>query len=175
MLCVRFIAEGKETIATRLAGVHVPHDTSIRKRAESSKSFREDCVVDFRTEVTNENMEVSGSILSSGRRLISPIYTDLCVENFSAVERLKGSLRRAHIHVLDKAIVKAAVLVVPVGDDLDVLDWPGDGEDLGEHVLCHSGTEVADVEMGPPLFIPRDVSKWWGERRDMTQGEQRIG
>ena len=150
---IGLVAEGEETVTTRFSGVHVPHDTGIRKGPEGAECLREDLVVNFGAEITNEDMVVCGGILLVLTTLVCPVDTDLCIENLAAVEGLKGSLRSAHIHVLDETVVEATVLVVTVGDDFDMLNRTSHSEDLCKHVLGDPGGEVSDIEMGTPLSM----------------------
>ena len=148
---VGLVSEGKEPVATRLARVHVPHDTSVRHGAESTESLGQDIVVDLWGKIANKDVVVTRRVLLILLTLVSPVDADLGVENFAAVEGLESSLCRAHVHVLDETVVETAMLVVTVRDDFNVLDGTSDGEDLGEHVLCHSRTQVPNIKMGPPL------------------------
>ena len=145
LLGVGLVTESKETIATRLPRVHVPHDTSIGQSTKSGKRLSKDIIVYLRGEVADENMVVVGSVLLVLLTLVRPIDADLGVKDLAAVEGLKSGLRGAHVHVLDEAIVQATVLVVTVWDDLDMLDWTGYGKYLREHVLGHPWAQVAHV------------------------------
>lgn len=109
----------------------------------------EDRVVDFGREVADKEVVVLREVLLLGVGvLIGPIDPHLEVKDAAAVKRLQGRLGGAHLVVLDKAVVDAAVLHRPVGDDLDSEDGTGDGKDLLEHVLGHARAQVADVEVG---------------------------
>lgn len=152
LLGIGLVPKGKETVTARLARVHVPHDAGVGHGTEGGEGLGEDVVVDLGGKVADEDVEVVGSVFLVLLALVSPVHADLGVEDFAAIEGLESGLGGTHVHVLDEAVVEAAMLVVAVGDDLDVLDGPGDGEDLGEHVLGHSGAEVANVEVSPSLF-----------------------
>ena len=151
LLSIGLVAKCQETVATRLARVHVPHDTGIGQGAKSGKCLGEDIIVDLGGEVANENMEVVGRVLLVLLALIRPIHTDLRVEDLTTIESLKGGLRGTHIHVLDEAIVKAAVLVIAVWDDLDVLNRTSHSKYLRKHVLGHPRAQISHVEVGPLL------------------------
>ena len=148
MLRVGLVTEGHETIATRLARVHVPHDTSIGQRAKSGEDLGKDSIVDLGREVTNEDMEVIRRVLLVLLALICPIYSDFGVEDLTAVEDLKSGFCGTHVHVLDKAIIKATYVAVP--DDLDVPNRTNDSKYLREHVLGHPWAQTFHVE-GPLL------------------------
>ena len=108
---------------------------------------------------------MSGGILLVLLTLVSPVDTNFCVENFATIEGLQSGLGSTHVEVLDETIVEAAMLVVTVWDDFDMLDRTSDGKDLGEHVLGYPRAQVADVEMGPPLLDGRSSGEGRGERR----------
>jgi hypothetical protein len=152
LLRVGLVTEGQETIATRLARVHVPHDTSIGQSAKSGKGLGKDIIVDLGRQVTNEDMVVIRCVLLVLLALICPIYSDFCVEDLTTVEGLKSSFCGTHVHVLDEAIIKATVLVVAVWDDLDVLNRTSDSKYLREHVLGHPWAQISHVEVGPWSF-----------------------
>ena len=148
---VGLVAEGEETVTTRFSGVHVPHDTGIREGAECTECLGEDLVVNLGAEITDEDMEMCGGVLLVLTALVCPVDTDLRIENLAAIEGLKSSLCSTHVHVLNETIVETAVLVVPVGDNLYMLNRTGDSEDLCEHVFGNPRREVSDVEMGASL------------------------
>jgi hypothetical protein len=153
LLGISLVAEGEETVTTRFSGVHVPHDTGIREGAEGTECLGKDLVVNLGAEVTDENVVMCGGVLLVLATLVCPIDTDLCIKDLAAVEGLKGSLSSAHIHIFNEAVVETTVLVVTVGDDLHVLDWTSDSEDLCEHVFGDSRGEVSDIEMGASLSV----------------------
>lgn len=79
--------------------------------------------------------------------LISPIDPYIRVKDLPPIQRRKSLIGRTHIGIFDETVVEATVLEVTVLDDFRLDDGTGDGEDLGEHVICYSWGEVADVEM----------------------------
>ena len=151
LLSIGLVAKCQETVATRLARVHVPHNTSIGQGAKSGKCLGEDVIVDLGGEVANENMEVVGRVLLVLLALVRPIHTDLRIEDLTTIEGLEGSLRGTHIHVLDEAIVKATMLVIAVWDDLDVLNRTSHSKYLRKHVLGHPRAQISHVEVGSLL------------------------
>jgi len=106
---------------------------------------------------------MTGGVLLVLLTLVSPVDTNFRVENFATVKGLQSGLGSAHVEVLDETIVEAAMLVVTVRDDFDMLDWACDGKDLGEHVLGYARAQVADVEMGPPLLDAGQAGREGGE------------
>jgi hypothetical protein len=149
---VGLVTEGHKTIAKRLA-IHVPHDTSFG-HAKAGKQAAKDIIVDLAPEVTNEDTEVTRRVLLVLLALICPIYSDFGIEDLTAVEDLKSGFCGTHVHVLDKAIIKATVLVDAAvrDDDLDVLNWTSDGKYLREHVLGHLWAQIFHVEVGTLLL-----------------------
>jgi hypothetical protein len=171
LLGVSLVAKRQETITTRLSRVHVPHDTSIGQSAKSGKCLSEDIIVDLRREVANEHMEVVGGVLLVLLALVCPIHADLGIKDLTTVESLKSSLRGTHVHVLDEAIVKAAMLVVAVWDDLDVLNRTSHSKNLCEHILGYPRAQVPHVEVGPLLTditMRRDRNKLRAEIRNWS-------
>ena len=156
LFSIGLVAEGKETVATRLAGVHVPHDARIREGAERTERLGEDVVVDLGAEVADEDVVVVARVLLILLALVGPVDADFGVENLAPVEGLEGSLGCAHIHVLNETIVETAVLIVAVWDDLDVLHRTGHSEDLGQHIFRHPRAEVSDIEVSPSLAVVID-------------------
>ena len=153
---VGLVSEGKEPVATRLARVHVPHDTRIREGAERAERLGEDIVVDFGDEVADEDVIVVARVLLVLLALVRPVDADLGVEDLAPVEGLERSFGCAHVHVFDETIVETAVLVVAVRDDLDVLHGTGHSKDLRQHILRHPWAEVSDVEVSPSLVVVID-------------------
>lgn len=151
LLRVRFVAEGEETVTTRLARVHVPHNASIGHGTKSAEGLGEDIVIDFGAEISNENMVVTGGILLILLALICPINSNFSIKYFATIEGLKGGFRSTHVDIFHKAIVETSVLVVPVWNDFDMLNGSSDSENLGQHVLCDTGTQVPDIQMSPSL------------------------
>jgi hypothetical protein len=73
-LGISAIPESNKSISTRPACFHVPHDASLGDGAKSRECLEKHLVVDLVGQVTDEDMEVVGSILLCGVvRLISPI------------------------------------------------------------------------------------------------------
>ena len=157
MLRVGLVTEGHETIAKRLA-IHVPHDTSFG-HAKAGKQAAKDIIVDLAPEVTNEDTEVTRRVLLVLLALICSIYSDFGIEDLTAVEDLKSGFCGTHVHVLDKAIIKATVLVdAAVRDDLDVLNRTSDGKYLREHVFGHPWAQILHVEVGALLAVDTRIS-----------------
>ncbi len=148
LLRIGLVTEGQETIATRLARVHVPHDASIGQGAKGREGLGKDIVVDLGRKVANKDMEVVGRIFLVLLALICPIHADFCVKDLTAVESLKSSFCSAHVHILDEAIIKATVLVVAVWNDLDMLYRTSDSKNFCEHVLRHPWAQISHVEVG---------------------------
>lgn len=113
-------------------------------------------------------MVMSSGVLFVLLTLVSPVDTNFCVKNFATIEGLQSGLGSAHIKVLDEAIVEAAMLVITVWDDFDMLNWASDGEDLREHVLGHPRAQVTDIEMGSPLWDG-------GSSGEERKGEEHTG
>jgi hypothetical protein len=162
---VGFVAEGEETVTTRFSGVHIPHDTSIGEGAEGAERLTKNLVVNLRAEITNEDMVVRGGVFLVLTALVCPVDTDLGIKDLAAIEGLEGGLGSSHVYVLNETVVETTVLVVTVGDDLDVLDWTSDSEDLCEHVLGDPRGQVSDIEMGTSLVGGVSGVKW----RDMNR------
>lgn len=90
------ITESNEAVATRAAGLHVPHDTGLGNAAKGGESLEEDLVVHFVRKVTDEDVEVARSVfLASGVGLIGPVHADFLPPHVS-----KCSLDCASDHVL---------------------------------------------------------------------------
>jgi hypothetical protein len=155
LLRIGLVTESQETIATRFARVHVPHDASIGQSAEGREGLGKDIVIDLGRKVTNKDMEMVRRVLLVLLALICPIYADLRVKYLTAVESLKSSFCGTHVHVLDEAIIKATVLVVAVWDYLDVLYRTSDSKNFREHVFGHSWAEISHVKVGS-LLVERD-------------------
>ena len=154
LLRVGLVTEGHETIAKRLARVHVPHDTSIGQRAKSGEDLGKDSIVDLGREVTNEDIEMIRRVLLVLLASICPVYSNFGVEDLTAVEDLKSGFCGTHVHVLDEAMIKATGVLVDAAvrdDDLDVLNWTSDGKHLREHVLGHPWAQIFHVEVGTLL------------------------
>lgn len=67
-------------------------------------------------------MEVGREILLLLSVLVSPIDLDLCVKDFSAIERVECVLCVRNSLKLDKAVIETAVLKIAVWDELDAND-----------------------------------------------------
>ena len=153
LLSVGLVAEGEETVTTRFSRIHIPHDSGVGEGTKGTECLGKNLIVNLRTEIANEDMEVRSGVLLILTALICPIDANLCIKYLAAIEGLKGSLSSTHVHVLNETVVEATVLVVAVGDDFYMLDWTSDGEDLGKHVLGDPRGEVSDVEMGASLSV----------------------
>jgi len=148
---ISLVAKGEETVATRFSRVHVPHDTGIGEGTKGAECLGKDLIVNLRAEITNEDMVMCGGVLLVLTALICPVDADLCIKDLAAIEGLEGSLGSTHVHVLNETVVETTVLVVTVGDDLDMLNWASDSEYLREHVFGDPRGQVSDIEMGASL------------------------
>ena len=153
LLGIGLVAEGEETVTTRFSGVHIPHDTGIREGAKCAERLAKNFIVNLGAEITNEDMIVCGGVFLVLAALVRPVDADLGIKDLAAIEGLEGSLGSTHVHVLNETVVEATVLVVTVGDDLYMLNWASDSEDLREHVLGDPRGQVSDVEMGTSLVV----------------------
>jgi hypothetical protein len=71
-----------ESVSTRPARLHVPHNASLGDEAECRESLQKDLVVDFVRQVANEDVEVVGCVLLRGVvRLIGPVDADFLLES----------------------------------------------------------------------------------------------
>lgn len=71
------VTESNEAIATRTSRLHIPHHTGFRNRTESRESLRQDLIVDFVAQVTDEDVEVvRGIFLVCAVGLIGPVDTN---------------------------------------------------------------------------------------------------
>jgi len=69
------VTECNETIATRTAGFHVPHDTSLRHGPKGGKSLRQNLIIHFVRKIANEDVEmVRGVLFTRGVGLIGPVH-----------------------------------------------------------------------------------------------------
>ena len=140
LLSVCLVPECEEAIATRFTRVHVPHHPSVRKGSEGTEGLTEDLIVDFGAKVADKDVVVVARVLLILLALVCPVDANFCVEYLATVESLEGCLCGAHVHILDEAVVQAAMLVVAVWNNFDVLDRASDSEYLCKHVLGHTGT-----------------------------------
>ena len=163
LFSVCLVPEREEAVTTRFSGIHIPHHTSIGQGAKGAESLAENLVIDFGGEIADEDVVMTGGVFLVLLTLVSPVDTNFRVENFAAVEGLQSGLCSTHVEVLDETIVEAAMLVVTVRDDFNMLDWASDGKDLREHVLGDPRAQVADIEMGAPLVDGRSSEE--GKRR----------
>ncbi len=84
------LAEGNKSIATRSAGLHVPHDARLRDGAERGECLEEDLVVDFVGQITDEDVEMVGRVfLVLVVRLIGPVDADFLEKKFSPENNMK--------------------------------------------------------------------------------------
>ena len=80
LLSIRTVAEGDKSITTRTACLHVPHDARFRDGAKGGKGLKEDLIVHLVAKITNENMEMVGSVFLVGVvGLVGPVDTDFLV------------------------------------------------------------------------------------------------
>lgn len=87
-LSIGTIAEGDESISTRPAGLHVPHDARLRDGAEGGESLQENLVIDLVGQVTDKDVEMVGRVLLGGVvRLISPVDADFLVQSATLTQR----------------------------------------------------------------------------------------
>jgi len=135
LLGISLVAEGKEPVTARFSGVHIPHDTGIREGPEGAECLTKDFVVNLRAEIANEDMVVRSGVLLVLAALVCPVDTNLGIKDLASVEGLESSFGSPHVHVLDETVVETTVLVVTVGDNLYMLNWTSNSEDLCEHVL----------------------------------------
>lgn len=78
LLGLRAVAEGNESIATRATRLHVPHNPSLRDGTESGEGLQQHFIVDFIGQITNEDVEVAGSVFLGRRvRLVGPVDANL--------------------------------------------------------------------------------------------------
>ena len=78
LLSVTTFTEGDESVSTRAARLHIPHDSCLRYRPEGRESLEEDLVVDLVRQVANEDVEMArGILLVRAIRLIGPVDSDL--------------------------------------------------------------------------------------------------
>jgi hypothetical protein len=61
------VAEGNKAVATRAAGLHVPHDAGLGYTAKGGEGLEEHFVVDFVGEIANKDVEVARGVLLAGR------------------------------------------------------------------------------------------------------------
>lgn len=81
LLSVCPIAECNETVTTRAASLHIPHDTCLRDGTKCREGLEQDFIVDFIGKVSNEDVEVVGSVLLVRLvGLIRPVDTDFLHE-----------------------------------------------------------------------------------------------
>lgn len=74
---IRAIAEGNETVSTRPARLHVPHNASFRNGTEGGKSLQKDLVIDLIGQVADEDVEVVRCVfLCRVVGLVRPIDAD---------------------------------------------------------------------------------------------------
>lgn len=70
-------AECDESISSRAASLHVPHDPSFRNRTKGRESLQQHFVVDFIAQITDEDVEMIRCVLLVGVvGLVGPVYAD---------------------------------------------------------------------------------------------------
>jgi hypothetical protein len=151
LLSIGLVPKCEEAITAGLARVHVPHHASVGHGAESAESFGENLIIDFGAEISNENVVVTGGVFLVLLTLVSPVDADLGIEDLAAIESLESRFCSAHIDILHKTIVEAAMLIVAIGNNFNMLNRPCDGKDLAEHVLSDARAQISNVEVGTPL------------------------
>jgi hypothetical protein len=125
--------------------------------------LEKDLIVDFVGQVTDEDVEVVGSILLGGVvRLISPVDANflsesdhtLClssalrayvVVDATAVESGHASLCRTRIIVFYKSIVETLRVHGFVWNNLDALDVSSRLKNLTQHIFSYSGVQSSHV------------------------------
>lgn len=71
------ITERDETVATRPASLHVPHDAGLRDRAKGGEGLEKHLIIDLIGQIANEDVEVVRGILLRGVvGLVSPVDAD---------------------------------------------------------------------------------------------------
>ena len=77
LLGIRALAERDEAVATRAAGLHVPHDAGLGDGAEGGEGLQQDLVVHLVGKIADEDVEmVRGVLLVVVVGLISPIHAN---------------------------------------------------------------------------------------------------
>jgi hypothetical protein len=81
-LSISTIPERDESVSTRPASLHVPHDTSFRHGAECGEGLEEHLIVDLVGQVANEDVVVVRSVLLGGVvGLVSPVDANFLSES----------------------------------------------------------------------------------------------
>jgi hypothetical protein len=119
LLGVGTLAKGEETVAARLARVHVPHAAGVGHGREGLEGLAEDVVVHFRGQVAHEDaakitrdffgwlkniLVVVGQVLLGLLILVGPVDANFRVEDFAAVQRIDGVLSMPYLVKLDLAL-----------------------------------------------------------------------
>lgn len=82
LLGVDALTEGNETVSTRAAGLHVPHDAGLGNGPKGGESLQKNLIVDFIREISNKDMEVvAGILLVLLVGLICPVDADFLIWN----------------------------------------------------------------------------------------------
>jgi hypothetical protein len=94
-LSIGAIAEGNETVSTRPAGLHIPHDTGFRHGTKGGEGLQQNLVVDLVGQVTDEDVEVVRGVLLGGVvGLVGPVDADFLAESVA------GELQRRYVLTL---------------------------------------------------------------------------
>lgn len=84
------VPESNEAVATGAASLHVPHHTSLGDGTKGRESLGQNLVVHLIAQVTNEDVEVVGSVLLAGAvGLISPVDADFLEKSGTVSEFLQ--------------------------------------------------------------------------------------
>ena len=137
-----------------MVDVVVRDDLDVLNRTSDGKYLREHVLGHLWAQICY--VEVGALLLA----LICPIDSDFGVEDLTAVEDLKSGFCGTHVHVLDKAMIKATGVLVDaaVRKDLDVLNRTSDGKYLREHVLGHPWAQIFHVDVGTLLAVDTRIS-----------------
>lgn len=77
LVSISAVPESNEAVATRAASLHVPHHTSLGDGTKGRESLSQNLIVHLIAQVTNEDVEVVGSVFLAGAvGLISPVDAD---------------------------------------------------------------------------------------------------